>query len=77
MPGVFAGPLRPATGATKVTVLVQLKSSKHYRTLKVAQTNGQGAWGFSSSTKGVHWRVRWKSPAGVTYEGPPIGASSA
>jgi len=71
------GLVRPATGATKVTVLVQLKSSKHYRTLKVAQTNGQGAWGFSSSTKGVHWRVRWKSPAGVTYEGPPIGASSA
>jgi hypothetical protein len=71
------GLVRPATGATKVTVLVQLKGSKHYRTLKTRQTNGLGYWGFSSSTKGVHWRVRWKSPAGVKYEGPPIGASSA
>ena len=34
-----------------------------------------GYWGFSSSTQGAHWRVRWKSPAGVAYEGPPIGAS--
>ncbi len=69
------GLVRPAAAPTKVTVLVQLKSSKHYRTLKTLSTNGQGYWGFSSSTQGVHWRVRWKSPAGVVYEGPPIGAS--
>ncbi len=69
------GLVRPATGATKVMVLVELKGSRHYRTLKSAGTNSLGYWGFSSSTQGAHWRVRWKSPAGVVYEGPPIGAS--
>jgi hypothetical protein len=54
---------------------VQLKSSRHYRKLKTVSTNSQGYWGFSSSTQGAHWRVRWKSPAGVAYEGPPISAS--
>jgi len=71
------GLVRPATGSTKVTVLVELKGAKHYRTLKTVATNSLGYWGFSSSTQGAHWRVRWKSPAGVSYEGPPIGASSA
>jgi hypothetical protein len=69
------GLVRPATGPTKVTVLVQLKNSKHYRTLKRVSTDTRGYWGFSSSTQGAHWRVRWKSPTGVSYEGPAIGAS--
>jgi len=69
------GLVRPAPGSTKVTVLVQLKSSKHYRKLRTVSTNSQGYWGFSSSTQGAHWRVRWKSPAGVAYEGPAIAAS--
>jgi hypothetical protein len=69
------GLVRPATATTKVTVLVQLKSSKHYRTLRTVSTNSQGYWGLSSSTQGAHWRVRWRSPAGVSYEGPPISAS--
>jgi hypothetical protein len=68
------GLVRPATGATKVTVLVQPKGSKRYRVLKTLSTNSGGYWGFNSSTQGVHWRVRWKSPAGVSYEGPPIRA---
>jgi len=68
------GLVRPATAATKVTVLVELKGAKHYRTLKSVSTNSLGYWGFSSSTQGVHWRVRWKSPTGKTYEGPPIAA---
>jgi hypothetical protein len=68
------GLVRPATGATKVTVLVSLKGSKHYRTLKTVATNSQGYWALSSSTRGVSWRVRWKSPTGVKYEGPPIRA---
>jgi hypothetical protein len=70
------GLVRPAEGATKVTVLVELKGAKHYRTLKTVSTNGLGYWGFSSSTQGAHWRVRWKSPTGVKYEGPAIGATS-
>jgi hypothetical protein len=68
------GLVRPATGATTLTVLVQLAHSKHYRTLKTVSTNAQGYWAFNSSTQGVHWRVRWRSPSGASYEGPPIGA---
>ena len=68
------GFVRPATGATKVTVLVQPKGSRKYKTLKTVTTNGAGYWALHSSTKGVHWRVRWVSPTGVKYEGPPISA---
>jgi hypothetical protein len=68
------GLVRPATGATKTTVLVQLKGSRRYRTLRTVSTNSQGYWAFNSSTRGVHWRVRWRSPSGVKYEGPPIRA---
>jgi hypothetical protein len=68
------GLLRPADGATKVTVLVQLRGSKRYRALKTVSTDSGGYWTMSSSTRGVHWRVRWTSPTGRKYEGPPIGA---
>jgi hypothetical protein len=68
------GLVRPTTGVTKATVLVKLKGARSYRTLKTVTTNGAGYWSFNSSTKGVSWRVRWVSPAGVKYEGPPIGA---
>ena len=68
------GFVRPATGATKVTVLVQPKGSRRYRTLKTVSTNGLGYWALNSSTRGSHWRVRWTSPSRARYEGPPIGA---
>ena len=68
------GLVRPTTGSTKATVLVKLKGAHSYRTLKTVTTNGAGYWTFNSSTKGSAWRVRWVSPAGVKYEGPPIGA---
>jgi hypothetical protein len=68
------GLVRPTSGSTKVTVLVELKGSHHYRTLKTVTTNGAGYWALHSSTKGISWRVRWVSPAGVKYEGPPIRA---
>jgi hypothetical protein len=68
------GLVRPTTGATKVTVLVQPKGSRKYKTLKTVTTNSLGYWTLRSSTKGAHWRVRWVSPANVKYEGPPIGA---
>jgi hypothetical protein len=71
------GLARLATGPTKVTVLVQRKGAKGYRTLKTVGTNSLGYWGFSSSTQGSHWRVRWVSPAGVKYEGPAIAAYPA
>jgi len=68
------GLVRPTTGATKVTVLVRAKGSKRYRTLRTLKTNGLGYWAFNSSTAGQYWRVRWVSPVGVKYEGPPIAA---
>jgi hypothetical protein len=68
------GLVRPTTGSTKVTVLVKLRGAHSYRTLKTVTTNGAGYWSFNSSTKGTAWRVRWVSPAGFKYEGPPIGA---
>ncbi|MGP0101863.1 MAG: hypothetical protein ACLPUT_09640 [Solirubrobacteraceae bacterium] len=70
------GLVRPATGATKVTVLVRRKGSKRYRTLSTRTTNSLGYWSFNSSTPGEYWRVLWTSPAGVKYEGPPIRAFS-
>jgi hypothetical protein len=68
------GFVRPAAGATHLTVLVQVKGASRYRTLKTVATNGGGYWTFTSSTQGTHWRVRWTGPSGVKYEGPPIRA---
>jgi hypothetical protein len=69
------GFVRPAGEASNVTVLVQLKGgSRRYRTLKTLRTNSLGYWTLGSSTRGAHWRVRWVSPSGARYEGPPIGA---
>ncbi|HYM45691.1 MAG TPA: hypothetical protein VES65_05960 [Solirubrobacteraceae bacterium] len=68
------GLVRPATGATRLTVLVKRKGAKSYRTLKTVTTDSLGSWSFNSSTQGVDWRVRWKSPEGVKYEGSPIAA---
>jgi hypothetical protein len=71
------GLVRPALGATKVTVLVKTPGAKNYRTLKTAGTNSLGYWSFTSGVRGSSWRVRWTSPAGVKYEGPPIGSTRA
>ena len=68
------GLVRPTTGPTRVTVLVQGKGSRRYRMLRTVATNSQGYWALGSSTPGVHWRVRWRSPTGAKYEGPPIRA---
>jgi hypothetical protein len=68
------GLVRPAIGATTVTVLVRPKRSSRYRTLKKVHTNGLGYWSLSSSTAASYWRVSWVSPQGVKYEGPPIRA---
>jgi hypothetical protein len=68
------GLVRPSKGATKVTILVRRKGSKGYRTLKTTGTDSRGYWSFSSGVQGVYWRVKWVSPQGKTYEGPPIRA---
>ena len=68
------GLVRPTTGPTALKVLVQPKGSKSYRTLSTVHTNSLGYWSLNSSVQGSHWRVSWRSPAGVAYNGPPIGA---
>jgi hypothetical protein len=69
------GLVRPATGPTQVTVLVKARGSRRYRVLRTAGTDPQGYWSFGSGVAGTSWRVRWKSPSGAKYEGPPIGVS--
>ncbi len=68
------GLVRPAGGATKVTVLVQARGSKRLRTLTTLTTNSLGYWSLRSSTPGEYWRVRWTSSQHVSYEGPSIRA---
>jgi hypothetical protein len=69
------GLVRPTIGATTLKVLVEPKGSKIYKTLKVVHTSSSGYWSFSSSVQGSRWRVSWRSPAGVAYNGPPVGAN--
>jgi hypothetical protein len=68
------GLVRPALGATKVTVLVKAPHARRYRRLKTIGTNALGYWSFDSTTAGESWRVQWASPEGVKYEGPAIRA---
>jgi Cellulase (glycosyl hydrolase family 5) len=68
------GLIRPTLGSTKATVLVKRRGSHSYRVLKTVSTDALGYWSLRSSTPGVAWRVRWKSPVGVKYEGTPVAA---
>jgi hypothetical protein len=68
------GLVRPADGSTELTVLVRAPGAKRYRVLRTLRTDSRGYWSIHSSTPGVDWRVRWVSPTGHVYEGPPIGA---
>ncbi|HEX4109640.1 MAG TPA: cellulase family glycosylhydrolase [Solirubrobacteraceae bacterium] len=70
------GHVRPTTRATTVTVLVERKGSHRYTRLATVHTNSLGYWTLFSSVKATSWRVKWVSPAHVTYEGPPIAAST-
>lgn len=68
------GLVRPTTGSTTLKVLVQPNGSSKYRTLTTVHTNSLGYWSLNSSVQASHWRVSWRSPAGVAYNGPAIGA---
>jgi hypothetical protein len=65
------GLVRPATGATRVALLVAAGHAR-FRALKTVSTDSLGHFSASASIRGARWRVRWVSPSGVTYEGPPI-----
>ena len=68
------GLVRPASGSTRVTVLVKLRHAKKFRTLATVTTNGAGYWSLGSSVRGEQWRVRWVSPSGARYEGAAVGS---
>lgn len=68
------GHVRPATGVTKVHVYVRPPGSRSFRTLAIVTTDSSGYWTLHSSTAGSAWRVGWRSPAGVVYNGPSVGA---
>jgi hypothetical protein len=68
------GLVRPAQESTKLTVLVRVPGSSHYRTLTTVTTNSRGYWTLHSTTRATYWRVKWKSPTGRVYEGPAIKA---
>jgi hypothetical protein len=69
------GLVRPAEGATRIHLYVQAPGSSRWRSLRVVQTNSSGAWTLHSSTRGSRWKVSWRSPLGLVYNGPPIGVS--
>jgi hypothetical protein len=70
------GLVRPAAESTKVTILVKARGARKYRVLRTAATESLGYWHFTSGTAGVDWKVRWNSPSGARYEGPPIGVAA-
>jgi hypothetical protein len=71
------GLVRPLRKATTVTVLVQRPHGGRWSVLAKLRTGPLGYWTLRSRVKGSRWRVRWLSPSGVKYEGPPIGAYRA
>jgi hypothetical protein len=67
------GLVRPATGATRVEVLVRDKSSAHSTAVTTRPTDAGGTWTARLPYRaGRTWRVRWTAPSGATYAGPPI-----
>jgi hypothetical protein len=68
------GLVRLATKATTVTVLVQRPHSHSWQVLKNVKTGASGYWTLNSNVSGSWWRVRWMSPTGAKYEGPPVHA---
>ncbi|MEA2299901.1 MAG: hypothetical protein QOE44_436 [Solirubrobacteraceae bacterium] len=68
------GLARPARAATNVEVQVA-DGKGGFRHLLSAHTNSLGYWTAHSTYRhGRRWRVRWTSPDGVAYVGPPIRA---
>ena len=57
-----------------MTVLIEPKGSRRFKALRTIATNSLGYWSFNSSAAGKYSRVRWTSPEGAKYEGPPIRA---
>jgi hypothetical protein len=70
------GLVRPATGPTRVDVLVQDRGSRSFRVLRAGvATDSRGYWRLTATDSRARlWRVRWKVPGQTASEGPPIRA---
>jgi hypothetical protein len=67
------GLVRPATGATRVEVLVRDRGRAHSTAVATRPTDAAGTWTARLPYRaGRTWRVRWTAPDGATYDGPPI-----
>jgi hypothetical protein len=68
------GFVRPAGQATTLTVEAERPGSHRFSRLTQVDTNSLGYWTLSSTAPALRWRVRWVSPDGTRYTGPPIRA---
>jgi hypothetical protein len=71
---VLWGLVRPDRASTQVTILAARKGGA-WKTLKTLDTTSTGVYALKTPHhKGQRFRVRWTSPAGQTFTGPPISA---
>ncbi len=67
------GLIRPASGATRVEVLVRDRGSARSAAVATRPTDAGGTWTARLPWHaGRTWRVRWTAPDGATYVGPPV-----
>ncbi len=70
------GLVRPATGATRVTVQRSDRGGSYRKALSVT-TRSDGSWTAKTGNRtGRTWRVVWVDPDGVTHTGPRTKAYS-
>jgi len=68
------GYVRPARGATTVTLEGERRGSHNFSVLSLVTTDRRGYWTLRDPTTEASWRVRWVSPGGTVYVGPAIRA---
>jgi hypothetical protein len=69
---VLWGRVRPYPARTTVSILAA-RRGESFKPLRTVRTNARGVFGLRSRhIRGQRYRVRWVSPDGTTYTGPPI-----
>jgi hypothetical protein len=67
------GLVRPASGATRVEVLVRDRTAAHSTVATTRPTDAVGTWTARLGYRaGRTFRVRWTAPDGATFAGPPV-----
>jgi len=66
------GYVRPAGSATTLTLEGERSGSRRFTPLTLVTTDIRGYWTLLSPDAESRWRVRWTSPSGAVYLGPPI-----